>query len=298
MYGFNNTNIISAHGFIYNIATIRPANMVRTGSFCNYPPFKSNLIQCNYGPNVLYLHVDSLPFYLEELKIIKAPFVLLCGDADWESRTENIFIRLILNHPFLKRFYCQNWGSKPHPKVVSLPIGLDFHTLNKNKYSMFKHKWGNYAIPSIQEKQIMNIKKPKTRQTLCYVNFKHSRKIGDRNEALNNVPKNLLYIESNHLLRVETWEKMVQFKYVISPHGNGLDCHRTWEAICLGCIPIVKKSSLSESGLYNDLPVLVVDKWSDVTIKFLNNNSIEPWSHLPLQLTLNYWKQKIYSELN
>ena len=51
--------------------------------------------------------------------------------------------------------------------------------------------------------------------------------------------------------------------FVISPHGRGLDCYRTWEALFVGCIVIVKRSPLD--GLYRDLPVVIVDDWREIT---------------------------------
>ena len=50
----------------------------------------------------------------------------------------------------------------------------------------------------------------------------------------------------------------------MSPEGNGADCHRTWEALLLGCIPIVKKTYMG-SGLYDGLPVVYVNEWSEIT---------------------------------
>jgi hypothetical protein len=55
--------------------------------------------------------------------------------------------------------------------------------------------------------------------------------------------------------------------FVVSPEGVGLDCHRTWEAILLGCIPIVKRNALS--SLFSDLPVIVVDDWAQVSRELL-----------------------------
>lgn len=51
--------------------------------------------------------------------------------------------------------------------------------------------------------------------------------------------------------------------FVISPPGNGLDCHRTWEAIYLGAIPIVLRDSLP-SELVAGLPIHVVASWAEV----------------------------------
>jgi hypothetical protein len=50
--------------------------------------------------------------------------------------------------------------------------------------------------------------------------------------------------------------------FVLSPPGNGVDCHRTWEAIYLGAIPIVLSKYWPFHHL--DLPVLVVEDWSEI----------------------------------
>ena len=41
-----------------------------------------------------------------------------------------------------------------------------------------------------------------------------------------------------------TLQQHAHFAFVASPSGNGLDCHRTWEALLLRSIPIVKVSVL------------------------------------------------------
>ena len=53
----------------------------------------------------------------------------------------------------------------------------------------------------------------------------------------------------------------------LSPRGNGLDCHRTWEALYLDVIPVVWNSSLN--SLYADLPIIVINDYSEITEKFL-----------------------------
>jgi hypothetical protein len=63
------------------------------------------------------------------------------------------------------------------------------------------------------------------------------------------------------------YEVTAQSRFVISPHGAGLDCHRTWETLFLNSIAIVRKSSLDV--LYDDLPVLILDEWEDLTAEKL-----------------------------
>lgn len=49
-------------------------------------------------------------------------------------------------------------------------------------------------------------------------------------------------------------------KFIFSPPGNGFDCHRTWEAIYAGSIPIVKRGTLDD-GLVKLFPIWEVDEW-------------------------------------
>jgi hypothetical protein len=44
----------------------------------------------------------------------------------------------------------------------------------------------------------------------------------------------------------EYFEEMTQYKYVACPRGLGIDTYRIWEAIHLGCIPILEKSNFSK----------------------------------------------------
>lgn len=60
--------------------------------------------------------------------------------------------------------------------------------------------------------------------------------------------------------------------FCVSPPGNGIDCHRTWEALYLGCVPIVKRSILTEK-LYRDLPVLQVESYETLSQSTLEESS-------------------------
>jgi hypothetical protein len=48
--------------------------------------------------------------------------------------------------------------------------------------------------------------------------------------------------------------------FCISPRGNGIDCHRTWEALYLRTIPVVIRSILTDQ--HPDLPMIVLDDWA------------------------------------
>ena len=54
-------------------------------------------------------------------------------------------------------------------------------------------------------------------------------------------------------------------KFVLSPPGNGIDCHRTWEAIYLGAVPVTL-SDFSPHGLFSGMPVLVIDSFEEILV--------------------------------
>ena len=58
-----------------------------------------------------------------------------------------------------------------------------------------------------------------------------------------------------------------EYPFWLSPRGNGIDCHRTWEALYLDIIPIVWNSSLNV--LYENLPVLIINDHHELNETFL-----------------------------
>jgi hypothetical protein len=84
-------------------------------------------------------------------------------------------------------------------------------------------------------------------------------------------------------------------KFVLSPSGKGLDCYRTYESLYLGAYVVVLSGSLDE--MYDNLPVLIVDSWHEVTENLLNetyhrfHNSVFDFD----KLFTRYWYHKFRS---
>ena len=64
------------------------------------------------------------------------------------------------------------------------------------------------------------------------------------------------------------------YKFVISPEGNGIDCHRTYEALIAGCIPVLERNPLTEEK-YKGCPVLWTVDYSEITEEYLNKKYAE-----------------------
>jgi hypothetical protein len=85
------------------------------------------------------------------------------------------------------------------------------------------------------------------------------------------------------------WRRRGSYAFVISPHGNGLDCHRTWEALALGHIVLVPESPLQP--LYSKLPVVALRSWGEI-----NAQNLKRWHaahcggrEMPEPLHSAYW---------
>ena len=244
--------------------------------------------------NTIYIKSDYLYEFSKIIDIIPNKFILLSGCSDYtipnDVFNEEEFLKFINNDKII-HWYVQNLVYN-HKKITNLPIGLDYHTI----YNHNNHEWGPQMYPIIQENELLQIKNESKhfseRIPKCYANFHFSinTKYGyDRKDALEKIDKNLVFYENNKLKRIDNWKTQSQYSFVISPHGNGLDCHRTWEAIILGCIPIVKTSCID--SLYNDLPVLILFDWNDVNEELLLN-TIQLFKEKDFnynKLTLDYW---------
>jgi len=60
-------------------------------------------------------------------------------------------------------------------------------------------------------------------------------------------------------------------KFMICPVGNAIDCHRNWEVLYMRRVPIMTRDPYLQK-LFENYPVLFVDKYSDVTEELLLAN--------------------------
>ena len=60
-------------------------------------------------------------------------------------------------------------------------------------------------------------------------------------------------------------------KFMICPIGNAIDCHRNWEVLYMRRVPVMTRHPYLQK-LFENYPVLFVDKYSDVTEELLLAN--------------------------
>lgn len=183
------------------------------------------------------------------LRSFTNPFNLILHNNDHWFGEEHLWM---FDIPNLNKIYSQNTTIK-HERLIPLPIGI--------ANSMWE--WGNLdewnSIEPLEEKDheiyfnftieggCRDVKRPD-----CYNKFKS---LG--------VP----WLDS---LNYSSYLRdLNNYKFLVSPEGNGIDCHRTWEALYLKVIPIVDRNPVTE--FYSRyFPMVLVDNWNKFSLKELD----------------------------
>ena len=133
--------------------------------------------------------------------------------------------------------------------VRALPIGLENARLNNNGRL-------SYYLEGLEEPRSNN------RPRLIMSSFHVSNNPSVRQPAAELFRASRFGFDGHSWKRKEYRDVLKQTCFVISPPGNGPDCHRTWEAIYMGAVPVVLKEHLGRS-LWEGMPILAVDSYHD-----------------------------------
>ncbi|WP_319529134.1 hypothetical protein [uncultured Cohaesibacter sp.] len=253
----------------------------------------------NSRAGVIYLTVNQLPRFVRwHLWRIRKPFTLVTGDTIKSVSARDIepkVFNALLNNRFLTAWYAQNLDHS-HEKLHPIPLGVDYHTLAAAKDGD-QHRWGMAQSPGEQEATLCQfhveagpiVKKIK----LAFSNWHFAADRGNRKECMEQSDHAAIYFQPDFLTRTESWKLNSAYAFTLSPLGAGLDCHRTWEALLLGTIPIVTTSPIDP--LYENLPVVILRSWSELTEARLKEefDRLTEGQYDFFRLDLAYWMAKI-----
>ena len=279
---------VSSRGLLKS-CNIHSNNPISDYRGLDWNALKSAISTCNQVCPTVYICTAALPVFIQHLDDLPKRIILVSGDSDLACT--DIDYAKIIECRKIAHWFAQNCNLPVNlsHRVTPMPIGLDYHTLANTKG---EHAWGYPESPVDQEALLLAIEKTplKERKLACYANFQFftkSRYGPVREDAvlkLNERP-HLVYYEPEKVERAITWANQLDYAFVISPPGNGLDCHRTWEALVLGCIPVVVRTGTLLDELYESLSALLVDNYS-ITETDLEKASCSGSS---TSLTLKYW---------
>ena len=223
---------------------------------------------------MIYVDTNFMSYFAEKVfPELRWPYILLTHDGDFPMPGK---YRYLLKDRKMVAWFALNLEGKSHSKLHHIPLGPKRMALNSEIANRVVAKKDQYE-----------------KSHLLYVNFLIKNYPKERQFVFDLFAKQLFSFTCLNRDFEGYLEDLASSKFVLSPRGNGQDCFRTWEAIHVGAIPIVRSSSLDP--LYEGLPVLIIENWEEVTEEFLNAKyeEMRQKSYNLEKLSLDYWVQKI-----
>jgi hypothetical protein len=228
-----------------------------------------NMEEIINNSKIFFTKMDWINYFIHVIMpLIKHPFILVTHNSDFMSGEHNV----ILKNNLLIKWYGENMNVITD-KTECLPIGLENQMWNRTNFEIIDKFKSN----------------PKTK--FLYLNFNLNT-----NPTRQNIMNKLLsnnFKKNDNKNWNEYMEELSEYKFAISPQGNGVDCHRTWECLYLGVIPIVTKSCCM--SFFKDLPILFVDNYDCINESYLleEYEKIQNKQFILDKLNINYWKNKL-----
>jgi hypothetical protein len=230
---------------------------------------------------ILFVDTERLLQLIKLVNIFKNKITIIAHNSDYTI--DYNFSDIIPNNV---KVWCQNYNNIETDRLFSLPIGMErtrwFPELKKRNFLEFYRK-----------KSISN----KNNDISMYFNC-NCRTNPIRLQMLNflsnfNYAPCTIKTIGNGSSFDEYLKDITDVTHVLSPPGNGIDCHRTWETLYLNRIPILMRSHFVQN-IYHDLPVIIIDKFDDLNY-IHNDDSIDKHYNLE-KLNFEYWKNKILNK--
>ena len=200
--------------------------------------------------SVVFVFVDLLPFFVEKiLPDVTASFILITHKGDINITKD---FEYVADNPKIIHWFAQNCDFE-HPKITPLPIGLENQALhnvgNTSDFKKLAKKTRNY-VPKVVI--ALNLSTNPDKRYPCYRAFWKKPNAA----FINNITSSSIYRKT-----------ILQYMFIASPEGNGIDCHRTWEAIYLGLVPIVNDNYLNRFFVSLGLPIICTNDWNEFAEK-------------------------------
>lgn len=262
------------------------------------------------------IFVRDVDYFFETIgRTITQPFIMITHGEFRDTTLEHQL--QYLDDPKIIAWFSIHPPKQGHKKYFPLPLGL----MQEKKYYKKRTSFNSF-LADLR-------KKPKSK--LLYMNFDDT--LNKERQQLKAQFSNAPYCfnRASAIPFEEYLEEMADYKFALSPRGWGPDCYRTWEALFVGTIPIVRRNQsghiitiktglrvgaesttqkkkllpantpLSPEGpsqldtLYEGLPILVIDSWEELSESFLQKKyaEITSKSYDISALYFDYWRNKI-----
>ena len=199
------------------------------------------------NPRLIFCYSCALSTFMNKLHLLQNPFILVSHNED-DNVTEQFLP--IANHPLLIHWFAQNLMIR-HTKISWIPIGIANEMWPHGNPGMFLQTCANLAsFPKEYD---------------VFFNFSIHTNQGARQPCKTILEqKGLTFVPTLPL--TSYLPVLATHRYAICPPGNGVDCHRIWECLMVGTIPILLRSCFTET-IAETIPCILLNSWEDFSLE-------------------------------
>lgn len=230
--------------------------------------------------DTIFINTDYIHnFFGHELKKIPHPFIIVSHNSTHTVPTHYVSH---LDDDRIIAWFGKNADISQHYKMVQIPIGITNRIWGHGSTAAFDNALQKVAY-GVEKKHLISINL--TVKTNEAARIPVAEYFKDK-EFCTHFPKQDIHCYLKQLMHS---------KFVVSPIGRGIDCHRHWEAMMVGCIPVTTHSILDP--LFEGLPILLIDSWDQVTPEFLEQKyeELKDMEYPREKLFAEYWLEQIRS---
>lgn len=224
--------------------------------------------------DIVFCHFEVVEHLFKIIRLSNLKNIILISSQSDLTLNKSVYLK---KPESIKVWYSTN-VNLDKPDLRPIPIGIN------NEYIEI--------YPCESDFKKFNFKDFKNKKSQIYSNFNINTRFLHRYFAKkfsNN--KNFIINETKDLDKHTYIKTIDNYKFILSPWGNGIDTHRIWEAIYANCTPIVKDHDVFSK--FKQLPIIFVKSLN--RIDSINFEEINLSSTTELA-DFRYWKKEVLNE--
>ncbi len=224
--------------------------------------------------DIVFCHVETLGHLFKILKRSKLKNIILISSQSDLCINRSLYQK----KPDSVKVWFSTNVKLNKPDLKPIPLGIN------NEYIEI--------YPCEADFKKFKFKESDDKKNLIYSNFNINTRFLHRYFASKFSKSNsFIKVEKTELDKQVYLETIDNFKFILSPWGNGIDTHRIWEAIYANCIPVVQDHVVFSK--FKQLPIIFVNSFKNINpIKFEEISQ----SKFKELADFRYWKKEVLNE--
>lgn len=248
----------------------------------------NRFIDICHESDAVFCKTDYLTYFQET-----SPKVFVTHNSDYHIDDSRVAISPSCNFWFAQNKDCDR------DNIIPIPIGVENMTLRTN-HTAQNGTFSSQVKGAYQKAMLLDRINSfcMSKTGLAYLNFNINTYPKCRREVWDKYSKEDWVTTAESLTVEKFYFDLASHKFVFSPRGNGVDCHRTWEALYMKTIPIVKACQHMKE--FEELPIFFVDNWKDICYNELNNfyEKVQDSLYDLDKMRISYWRRRINEKLS